>query len=104
MKTFAKMGLLAVLCLALCTATALGQYMKMNPPADVDKAFLSGNNSCWLATAANLLGGAGYGTGTNVQARADSIYQQLTAHFGTTSGGWTDVALTWWLASANNVH
>jgi hypothetical protein len=38
-------------------------YMKMTPPPDADKAFLAGNNSCYLATAANMLAGAGYGNG-----------------------------------------
>lgn len=77
-------------------------YMKMNPPPDADKAFLAGNNSCYLATAANMLAGAGYGTGTTVQARADNIYGDLTAQFGTANGGWTDSAVTWWLGSTHN--
>ena len=34
--------------LLLCTSCV---YMKMNPPPDADKAFLAGNNSCYLATA-----------------------------------------------------
>lgn len=77
-------------------------YMKMNPPPDGDKAFLAGNNSCYLATAANMLAGAGYGTGNTVQDRADDVYADLTAHFGTANGGWTDTALTWWLNSNHN--
>ncbi len=89
--------LVAVLLLQGCV------YMKMNPPADADKAVLAGNNSCWLATAANMLAGAGYGTGASVQARADDIYADLTANFGTAAGGWADTALTWWLSSANNI-
>ncbi len=78
-------------------------YMKMNPPADADKAFFAGNNSCYLATAANMLAGAGYGTGATLQARADDIYGDLTGNFGTANGGWTDTAISWWLSSANNV-
>lgn len=77
-------------------------YMKMNPPPDADKAFLAGNNSCYLATAANMLAGAGYGTGTTVQARSDNIYGDLTAQFGTANGGWADSAVTWWLGSTHN--
>jgi len=77
-------------------------YMKMNPPPDADKPSLTGNNSCYLATASNMLAGAGYGNGTTVQARADDIYSQMTNHFGISSGGWADTALTWWLGSTNN--
>ena len=62
-------------------------YMKMNPPPDADKAFQTGNNSCYLATAANMLAGAGYGDGTTVQARADDIYGDLTGQFGTANTG-----------------
>jgi hypothetical protein len=78
-------------------------YMKMNPPPDADKVFLAGNNSCYLATAANMLAGAGYGNGATVQARANDIYGQLIANFGTANGGWADTAVTWWLSSTNNV-
>ncbi len=77
-------------------------YMKMDPPPDADKASLAGNNSCWLATAANMLAGAGYGTGSTVQERAEDIYEDMTDNFGTANGGWTDTALSWWLSSNNN--
>lgn len=78
-------------------------YMKMDPPPDVDKSAHghTGTDTCWLATAANMLAGAGYGIGSTVQARADNIYNQLVAHFGT-SGGWTDTAVSWWLGSSHN--
>lgn len=76
--------------------------MKMNPPPDADKAVLAGNNSCWLATASNMLAGAGYGSGATVQARADDIYGDMTGNYGTAARGWTDTALSWWLGSANN--
>jgi hypothetical protein len=88
---------LALLLSASCT------YMKMNPPPDADKTFTAGNNSCYLATASNMLAGAGYGNGTTVQARATGIYNQMIMQFGTGPSGWTDVALTWWLSSTNNV-
>lgn len=77
-------------------------YMKMNPPADANKTFLNNNNTCYAATASNILAGAGYGTATTLQARADSIYAQMIAQFGTLPGGWADTAITWWLGSANN--
>ena len=58
-------ALLLILVASSCT------YMKMTPPPDADKTFTANNNTCYLATASNLLAGAGYGTGTSVQARAD---------------------------------
>lgn len=92
------LGLIGVL-LASCS------YMKMNPPPDVDKNPFPpavGDNSCWMATASNMLAGAGYGSGSTVQTRAEDIYNDLTANFGVMNGGWTDTALNWWLASAHN--
>ncbi|HEY4788391.1 MAG TPA: hypothetical protein VIH57_20205, partial [Bacteroidales bacterium] len=79
-------------------------YMKMNPPADSDKPFPvpAGDFSCWMHVASNMLAGAGYGTGTTVQARADNIFDQMSAHYGTANGGWPDAALQWWLGSNNN--
>ena len=76
----------------------------MDPPPDTDKVtpIASNDNSCWLATAANLLAGAGYGNGTTVQARAKEIYDQLVIQFTKPPGGWTDTAITWWLTSTNN--
>jgi hypothetical protein len=79
------------------------KYMKMNPPGDADKPGGVGtDNSCYLATAANMLAGAGYGDGTTLQERTDDIYDNLTTQFGIANGGWTDVALSWWLGSTNN--
>ncbi|NOQ21272.1 MAG: hypothetical protein GQ565_01305 [Candidatus Aegiribacteria sp.] len=89
-------------------------YMKMNPPADVEKgppapALPAVDNSCWMATASNMLAGAGYGNGTTLQARATNIYNNLIAWqtdagnpTGKEDSGWTDTALSWWLNSANN--
>lgn len=91
------LGLMAV---ALLTSSCA--YMKMDPPPDVDKANLAGNNSCYLATASNMLAGAGYGDGNSVQARADDIYGDLTGQFGIANSGWTDTALSWWLSSNHN--
>lgn len=90
-------------------------YMKMDPPADADKAGVANppivnDNSCWMATAANMLAGAGYGTGASLQARAVDIYNDLVAWqtsaanpTGIANGGWTDTAISWWLSSANNI-
>ncbi len=85
-------------------------YMKIKPPPDADKTWpIPNDNSCWLATAANMLAGAGYGSGTTMQARAQDIYQDLIAWktssgnpTGVAQGGWPNAALQWWLASANN--
>jgi hypothetical protein len=85
-------------------------YMKMNPPPDADKpcandTSVACDDSCYLATAANMLAGAGYGDGTTVQARAEDIYNDLIIQFNPKPkgiGGWTDTALTWWLSSNNN--
>jgi hypothetical protein len=81
--------------------------MKMDPPPDVDKGPPpppppAVDNSCWEATAANMLAGAGYGSGNTVQARANDIYGDMVAQYGKANGGWTDTALTWWLDSPNN--
>ena len=74
--------LLAVLILGL-SSSAFG-YLKMAEPPDVDKQFV--NLTCWLATAANMLAGAGYGYSSpdtsSVQARAEHIYSELVDHFG----------------------
>ena len=97
-----RLVLLAITALLLLLPSCV--YMKMDPPADVDKAAHghSATSTCWLATAANMLAGAGYGSGTTLQARADDIYKDLVAHFGTGSG-WTDTALQWWLTSTHNI-
>jgi len=94
---FIFLTLLVISLLTSCT------YMKMNPPPDTDKVGLVGNNSCYLATAANMLAGAGYGNGASVQDRAEDIYFDLTGHFGIANSGWTDTALSWWLGSVHNV-
>lgn len=96
-----------VILTALCVfGTSCAVYMKMNPPPDADKAFLTDpsvpvDGSCYLATAANMLAGAGYGSGNTVQARTDEIYGELTSNLST-NGGWVDAALDWWLGSTNN--
>ncbi|MHC4396246.1 MAG: hypothetical protein ACYS1A_11390 [Planctomycetota bacterium] len=78
-------------------------YLKLGSPPDIDKsAYTQANsNSCWLATAANMLATAGYGDGANLAARADDIYTECLANYGNISG-FTDTALRWWLGSTNN--
>jgi len=63
-------------------AGARADWQRMPNPPDVDKD--SPNLTCWLATAANMLAGAGYGAGNpnNPQVRAEAIYDQLVAQFG----------------------
>ncbi len=73
------------------------------PIPDVDKNFHGhlGTNSCWQATAANLLGAAGYGKppipNPTAQQRADHIYTQLTTDLGTANMGCADKAVNYWL-------
>jgi len=77
---------LAVLGLAvwILPAGAWADWQLMEDPPDVDKS--QPNMTCWLATAANMLAGVGYGQScgsTDLQVCADFIYQQLISHFGT---------------------
>ena len=56
------------------------------------------DNSCWQATAANLLAGAGFGkVGNTPQQNADAIYTDMTNHFGYPATGYTHIAMNWWL-------
>ena len=50
------------------------------------------DNSCWQASAANMLAADGWGN-------AQTIYNDLTVHFGTANGGYQDTALSWWIGS-----
>jgi len=97
-KPVAMTGLLILMSLTMSHCV----WMKMLPAPDADKTFLPGNNTCWMATASNMLAGAGYGNGTTVQDRADDIYNDMITQYGTADGGWIDVALSWWLGSGNN--
>ena len=104
-----------VVCLAvfaisgISTQQACADYIKMNPPPDVDKVdhnhWYDGNYkpTCWVATAANMLAGGGYGDGNNVQERADEIYDEMCNDIlDCNQCGWTDTALSAWLNSADN--
>ncbi len=83
-----RMTICMVAVMAVICGTALADWQRL-PASDVDKegtANGEGNdglvagvvaapdNSCWIATASNLLAGAGYGVGTTFQERADDIY------------------------------
>lgn len=77
-----KIVVFAMLLTVVCSPLAASaQYLKLDPPPDADKPTPGSDASCWLATAANMLAGAGYGNGANVQTRADEIYDQLKTHF-----------------------
>jgi len=83
---------------------AWADWQKMDPPPDVDKSAHNhtGQPSCWLAAASNMLAGAGYGDGNNVQERTDDIYLELVdickaRNNNQIVAGWTDTALNWWL-------
>jgi hypothetical protein len=66
---------------------AFGDWIKpLDPPdpvPDVDKT--EPNRTCWLATAANMLGAAGYSDEPTAQLRARYIYNQLVDQYGV---GW----------------
>lgn len=102
--------IIAIIAALVAYFLAQKRYMKMDPPADVDKDGVTHpDNSCWMATAANMLAAAGYGNGNTLQARANDIYSDLvtwktspTNSTGKVDGGWTDTALSWWLNSIHN--
>ena len=101
MKKLILFGLAFVLLVFSGNAQAWDVYKAGIP--DVDKANVPPgppgalDMSCWQAAASNLLGGAGYGTGANAQARANSIYGQLTLDLGTANMGCADRAINYWL-------
>ena len=109
-KTRVNQLLSLLVVLSICAGVTFGDWLKVDPPADVDKdGVTSPDNSCWMAAASNMLAAADYGNGATPQARAEDIYADLVAWqtsgsnpTGKVSGGWTDSALSWWLGSANN--
>lgn len=99
--------LLSLFCATLLLLAVSCPYQKMKPAPDVDKGLPAPappaiDNSCWMATAANMLAGAGYGNGNTVQQRAEDIYADMVANYGKTNRGWPLTALQWWLNSTNN--
>ena len=77
----------AVVMLLLAGVAAADWIKPLDPPEDpvpdVDKT--TPDRTCWLATAANMLGAAGYGHEATAQERAQTIYNHLVAQYGT---GW----------------
>ena len=74
-----------LLCLSVVTflclrAVASAEWRKDPMPPDVDK--IKPDLTCWLATAANMLAAAGYGSGADAQEKAEGIYMQLKKQFG----------------------
>ena len=90
-------SLCAVLLLSATDVTFAQLYDVYKPGqmyvADVDKPNPA-DNSCWLASAANLLGSAGWGNEI-------TIYNSMTGHFvngaGVVMPGWSSLAINWWL-------
>jgi hypothetical protein len=104
--SFSSIRVFACLTIILATSSvSVGDYLKMNPPPDIDKVeYAFGNGkSCWVATASNQLAGAGYGNGDDVQGRADDIYRELCENLvDCNNSGWTETALSTWLNSQYN--
>jgi hypothetical protein len=109
-----KVCLFAALCAVLVAVPAVAQappqrdaYKYSQPDEnaqvavpDVDKAAgaVPPDNSCWQATAANLLAGAGWGkAGNTPQQNANAIYGHMTTHFGLAPTGSAHIAANWWL-------
>ena len=92
----------AMVALLACNGVAVAQYdVYSNGVPDVDKSAATPppDNSCWIASAANNLAAAGWGTGATVQARADNIYNNdLMPHYANGAWpGWSSVAINYWL-------
>ena len=88
------------ICLGLAALQAAGAWdVHQNNVPDVEKAdhMHGGLPTCFMAAASNQLAAGGWGQGATAQARADSIYNDMTAHYGTANGGWCDIAAGWWL-------
>ena len=93
------LGVAALLSVVAQRASA-APYLKIPDPPDVDKPDRdgdgswpdAGDNSCWLASAANILSAAGYGG-------ANSIYGTLVGNFGYAQGGFQGTAINWYLTN-----
>jgi hypothetical protein len=105
MKSNLTATIMSVLALVICypNLPASADYLLINPPPDSDKPGGQGtDNSCWMHVASNMLAAAGYGNGATMQGRADDIFANMQAHYGILDGGWSDVAMQWWLQSSHN--
>lgn len=94
------------LVLLLMPQSAQADWLKTNNPPDVDKAEQNdiGKPTCFIASASNMLAGAGYGDGNTVQERADDIYYDMRHNSNIYKGycGWAHVAMREWLRSNDN--
>lgn len=91
----------AGLCLVLLVQVAAAQTQVYKPVPDVDKPGVPNDYTCWLACAANLLGGAGWGNLGDPQANADQIYntlvQDICNNNGVSFAGYLEHATNYWL-------
>jgi hypothetical protein len=96
-------SVVAMLLIAGFTSRVVVAYDVYKAVPDVDKTDPSNVHdlSCWLADAANILAGAGWGKAgeTDPQRRANAIYRdQLMPNFGNGAYmGASGVAVNWWL-------
>jgi len=67
--------------LLVFSGSALGDYLKIPVPPDIDKDEPGEFYDCWLITSANMLAGAGYGPNTDMQVNAETIYEQLKTEY-----------------------
>jgi len=98
-------AVVAILVLSpLISCSGGGFWMKRDAPPDVDKSTHHdfATNSCWLASAANMLAGVGYGNGDTLQERADAIYLQMYSVAGPEPTGWPKTAMDLWLQYLNS--
>lgn len=100
-----RVGLLTLalcLLLAVTVGPAMAWWKLPNPP-DQDKAGVPpgppnpNDRTCWLATASNMMAGAGYNGGNPA-----GIYATLCNNFGMNVAGQIDVALNWYIANWPN--
>lgn len=79
-KGFVCLFAFALFCLPTVTVAEWVKDPPGRPLPDVEKDLP--DLTCWLATAANMLAAAGYGTEPTLQERAEEIYGQLIDKFG----------------------
>lgn len=102
MKTIVSTVCILVVALCVNTATAWDVYKYSQDGSavpDVNKPVFGdpNDNSCWMATASNMLGAAGYGIGGSSQLRADYIYNQLRVDLNYQWSGSVHHAVNYWL-------
>jgi len=101
MKTFAAVWVVAALTAASFAVgpDVMKQSTDGTPVPDVNKPVPGdpADNSCWMATASNMLGAAGYGVGATAQIKADYIYNQLRNDLNPTYQGYVHQGINYWL-------